>query len=94
MVDKRIVILSPNVVLLKRKRERIFVYSILIFRYIGRKLKKRDMRKLWIMRINVGDSFVLFTNRPLLVYLELHIEMLLIRKRSQIFSSIEKCLPN
>lgn len=24
-------------------------------RYVGRKLKQRDMRKLWIMRINVGS---------------------------------------
>ncbi|XP_066921608.1 large ribosomal subunit protein bL20-like [Clytia hemisphaerica] len=30
------------------------VHKSLQYQYIGRKLKKRDMRKLWIQRINIG----------------------------------------
>ena len=94
MVDKRIVIPLPSAVLLKHKRERTFEYGIVIDRYIGRKLKKRDMRKLWIMRINVRNIPFLIIIRLHLVYLELHIEMLLIKKRSQTFSLTERCLLN
>ena len=54
MVDRRTVIPLLREVLLKHRVERTKFWLIVMYSYIGRKLKKRDMRKLWIMRINVG----------------------------------------
>eukprot|EP00457_Paulinella_chromatophora_P018458 gb/GEZN01019782.1/.p1 GENE.gb/GEZN01019782.1/~~gb/GEZN01019782.1/.p1 ORF type:complete len:201 (+),score=19.82 gb/GEZN01019782.1/:62-664(+) len=55
------------------------VHKALQYAYIGRKLKKRDMRKLWIQRINAGSRHYGVTYSQLIRGLD-HSNMLVNRK--------------
>ena len=67
------------------------ISSAVMSRYVGRKLKQRDMRKLWIMRINVGLVFVAAEYRLLRVSSGPHTSTLFTMKHSRESCLIERC---